>query len=68
MDLQQKAERAVKNCYWRKDLCGIEICTGNCRPCIRVIKDGKCQTLRELCKKERENNGAAQTQPDSDKS
>lgn len=54
MDLQQKAEKAIKSCYWRKDLCGIEICAGNCRPCIRVIKDGKCQTLRELCKKESE--------------
>ena len=43
---------AVKNCFWRKDVGGVWICTGDIVPCLKHIDEGKCDTLIRLFAKE----------------
>ena len=55
-NLSNEAKEAIKNCYWRKGINYVPFCAISFLPCIKVIEDGKCQTLNELDKKEGENN------------
>lgn len=43
-------EQAIKECPWRKDMAGVDICAGECLPCSRIIETGKCDTLIQLFK------------------
>lgn len=43
---------AIKNCFWRKDVGGVWICTGDIVPCLKHIDEGKCDTLIRLFAKE----------------
>lgn len=45
---QEQIDEAIKNCYWRKDLGGVDVCRGELTPCTRVIEKGNCDTLKEL--------------------
>ena len=45
---QKEIDTAIKECRWRKDLAGANVCTGRVLPCAVVIEKGKCDTLREL--------------------
>lgn len=45
---EEMLQEAVKNCKWRQNFQGIDICTGDCAPCQRIIESGKCDTLRRL--------------------
>lgn len=47
---QEDIDRAIKNCYWRKDVGGVSVCGGMLAPCKRVIERGKCDTLIQLYK------------------
>lgn len=51
---EEKAKKAVQDCYWRKDIHGVSVCAADLCPCIKVIEDGKCSTLLELFKKEQD--------------
>ena len=54
--LLKQATKAIKHCYWRKDLGGIPICSGMCLPCERAIENVKCEILIKLFKEQREDN------------
>ena len=50
---------AIKNCKWNDNVFNgynrdnrEVICRGYCLPCLKVIDDGKCDTLIELFKAE----------------
>lgn len=45
-------KQAIKNCSWRANVDGIDVCKGMCNVCIKTIEDGKCDTLQELFRKE----------------
>ena len=45
---QKQIDEAIKNCYWRADLDGVNVCKGELTPCMRVIEKGNCDTLKEL--------------------
>lgn len=47
-DLHKQVVKAIKHCHWRKDLCGISICSFACVPCERAVERGKCDTLDKL--------------------
>lgn len=42
----------VKKCFWRKDIGGEWVCSGDLVPCLKHIYDGKCPTLIEFFSKE----------------
>ena len=55
----KEIRHAIKTCIWRHDaLKGKDrsdryvICKGLCEPCLKVIDDGRCDTLIELFKRE----------------
>lgn len=43
-------EKAIKNCYWHKDLWGVDMCGGMAAPCMRIIEKGQCDTIRKVIK------------------
>lgn len=45
---KEELEHAVRTCHWRKDLHGLDICTGSCGPCTLIIEHGQCDTLQKL--------------------
>lgn len=45
-------QEAIDKCFWRKDIDGVWICSGELVPCKKHIYDGKCPTLIELYAKE----------------
>lgn len=45
---QEDINKAIHDCFWRKDICGVDICAGNCCPCALEIERGRCDTLRRL--------------------
>lgn len=45
---KEMIDKAIKDCSWRKDVCGVDICSGMLTPCASVIESGKCDTLIEL--------------------
>ena len=53
----KQVNHAINKCYWRKEVYGVNICTGMANPCARVIDRGECDTLKKLYAKEGEDNG-----------
>lgn len=58
---EKQIKSAIRNCHWRDDAFNGKrrdmrevICRGLCLPCLKVIDDGKCDTLIELFKAESE--------------
>lgn len=56
----KQIKSAIRNCHWRDDAFNGKnrddryvICRGYCLPCLKIIDDGKCDTLIELFKAER---------------
>ena len=47
----EEANKAIEQCSWRRDVCGVAVCAGMCYPCSKVIENGTCDTLTELFKK-----------------
>lgn len=45
---QEQIDEAIKNCFWRKDAGGVDVCRGEVAPCMRIIEKGKCDTLKKL--------------------
>lgn len=45
---QEAIDRAIKECYWRKDIGGVSVCSGMLAPCSRIIENGQCDTLISL--------------------
>ena len=45
---QEMIDDAIKNCIWRKELCGVYICRGEVTPCSHVIDKSKCDALIQL--------------------
>lgn len=45
---QKQIDDAIKNCYWRKEIGGVDVCAGDVIPCRRCIELGKCDTLKQL--------------------
>ena len=45
---EEMLREAVKNCKWRQNFCGTDICSGNCNICAREIEAGRCDTLSRL--------------------
>lgn len=45
-------QEAIDKCFWRKDVGGVYVCSGDVVPCEKHIYDGKCPTLIELYAKE----------------
>lgn len=45
---KEMIDKAIKDCFWRKDVCGVDVCRGMLTPCASVIESGKCDTLIEL--------------------
>lgn len=46
-EFQEKILQSIKECRWRKDMFGIDICTGNVLPCVRVIGKGDCELIKQ---------------------
>lgn len=44
---------AVENCFWRKDVQVVWVCSGDIVPCLKHIDDGGCIMLQELFAEER---------------
>ena len=45
---QEDIDKAIKECYWRKDVGGVSVCGGMLAPCQRTIEKGQCDTLINL--------------------
>lgn len=67
---QEVIDKAIKECYWRKDVGGVSVCKGMLTPCSCVIENGQCDTLIDLFKNDREesneNNQTELRDPDTD--
>lgn len=46
-------QKAIIECFWRKDIGGVYICRGDIVPCTKHIKEGKCDMLKRLFAEER---------------
>lgn len=46
--IQEDIDKAIKECYWRKDIGGVSVCSGMLAPCSRTIEKGQCDTLISL--------------------
>ena len=51
--IDKDIQEAIDKCFWRKDVGGVWLCSGDVVPCEKHIYDGKCPTLIELYEKER---------------
>ena len=51
-DPMDEIREQINNCQWRKDICGVPVCTGYVAPCEKIIDEGKCDTLKEYFKQE----------------
>lgn len=45
-----KINKAVKECPWKVDMCGVDICRGDVLPCAECIDSGRCDTIRTVYK------------------
>ena len=57
---QEQIDNAIKNCIWLSQNRGFgtlisDVCTGECLPCYKVIESGKCDTLIQLFRNNKEN-------------
>lgn len=46
----QKILKVIKECHWKIDMAGTEVCRGNCLPCKRCIDTGKCDAIIKILK------------------
>ena len=53
MITEDMIQEAINKCEWKKTVYDVDICRGMAGPCLKVIDDGKCDTLIELFKAER---------------
>ena len=53
MITEKQIDEAIEKCYWRKEIEGASICTGNVLPCTKAIEKGLCEALINLYAKER---------------
>lgn len=47
----ERISNAVRDCDWRHEFDGIDVCRGMCSPCLNEIDKGTCPTLREYFKR-----------------
>ena len=45
-----KINKAIKECPWKVDMCGVDICRGDVLPCAECIDSGRCDTIRTMYK------------------
>ena len=45
---QEMIDDTIKNCIWRKEAYDVYICGSEIAPCSNVIKNGKCDVLKNL--------------------
>lgn len=45
---QADIDKAIQECYWRKEVADVSICAGHCVPCVKAIVSGKCEAVRKL--------------------
>lgn len=48
---EEEIKEAIRNCKWRQDFHGTDICAGNCNLCFKEIEAGRCDTLKRLVEK-----------------
>lgn len=48
MPTEKELNNAIKTCKWRQEFMGVVICSGMCGPCVRVIENGECDTLKNI--------------------
>ena len=48
---EEEINKAIDDCHFRHDVCGVRICAGDAIPCFKHIEDGKCSMLREMFKR-----------------
>jgi len=53
-EFNEKVEESIKNCEWRRDLGGIDVCGGNIGVCEVIIQNGRCEAMKKLIRKIRE--------------
>lgn len=51
----EQIEKAIKTCFWRKEVGGIGVCRAVILPCTRALETGVCDTLIKLAKEGEEN-------------
>lgn len=44
----QQVHYAIDKCIWRKEVHGVDICTGMAQPCVKIIDKGECDTIKRL--------------------
>lgn len=47
-EMYEKVIKAIDECEWRKDMCGINICSAEVVPCENVIDAGDCQIIKRV--------------------
>lgn len=45
---QEQIDKAIKECFWKKEVGGVNICRGVLAPCQVIIEKGQCDTLIKL--------------------
>lgn len=53
-ELQEIISQSIKKCHWRKNVYGVNICTGNVLTCARAIEKGDCEIIQKFAEKEGE--------------
>ena len=53
-EFQESILQSIKKCHWRKNVYGVDICTGNVLPCVRAIEKGDCEIIQKFAEKEGE--------------
>lgn len=46
-EFQEMILKSIEECYWRKEVYGVDICTGSVLPCAAVIEKGECDIIRK---------------------
>jgi len=53
--MKHTAEEIVQGCLWKDQFCGSDICAGECMPCRKAIREGRCaELLKKYYSKENE--------------
>lgn len=46
--IEKLIETIKKECKWRQNVFGVDVCKGMCLPCDKMIYDGKCDELIKI--------------------
>ena len=46
-EFQEIILQSIKKCHWRKNMYGVDICTGNVLPCAKAIEKGDCEIIKQ---------------------